>query len=72
VTRRGLVGLERCLFDEADLHGFVAVALDLLGLHHHARAGLDHGDRRHDAVGAEHLGHPDLLANDSSDHRFIP
>ncbi len=64
----GLRRLRRPLLDEPELHGLVAVALRALGLHDDARAGLEHRHRGHRAVGAEHLRHPDLLADDSSHH----
>ena len=57
----------RDLLDQADLHGVVAVLLGRLLLHHEAGTGLDDRHRDERAVLGEHLGHPDLLANDSFD-----
>ena len=49
---------------EADLHGIIAVALSVLGLHHSAGARFNHGDRYQAAVFSEDLRHADLFAHD--------
>jgi hypothetical protein len=64
--RRGDAAV-RDFLDQTDLHGVVAVLLAGLLLHHEAGSGLDDRDRDERPVLGEHLGHPDLLANDSFD-----
>ena len=51
-----------------ELHGFVAVFLRGLLLHHGAGARLDDGDRDHVAGLVEDLRHADLLADDGLFH----
>src|SRR5204863_2111666 len=71
VAAERLVDLGGLLFDEAELHGLVAVGLRGLGLQHDARAGLDEGRRRDGAVRREHLRHAELPGDDSSDHGYL-
>src|SRR5258708_32910461 len=58
------------LLDQTDLHGVVAVRRGCLPLYDEARAGLNDRHRDERSVLGEHLGHSDLLANDSFDCHF--
>src|SRR5438874_4716041 len=55
-----LVHLRGPLFDEPELHGFIAVALRVFRLEHHARARLDDGRGRDGSIGREDLRHANL------------
>ncbi len=58
---------------ERDLNRLVAVDLHRLHLDHGARAGLDHGDRRHRAaLRIEDLRHAELPSQDSLHQRSPP
>ena len=50
------------LVAEADLHGFIAVAVGGADLQDAAWTGLDHGDRDHFPGFVKYLRHPDLAA----------
>src|SRR4029078_11339752 len=52
----------RLRLDQAHLHGLVAARVPGPGLDAQAGGDLEHGDRHHRAVIAEHLGHAQLLA----------
>jgi hypothetical protein len=63
VALRRLVFLGRLRFDQAQLHGLIAVRLHRLGLDDHARAGFEHGRRLDGPVRREQLRHADFLAD---------
>src|SRR5581483_4440032 len=65
---RRLVRLRGRLFDEAELHRFVAVALRRLRLDDDARARLDHRRGMHGAIRVEDLRHAHFSADDACDH----
>src|SRR6185503_20657923 len=58
--------------DEPELYGLVAVLLGRLHLRDDARPRLQHGRRMHAAVRSEQLRHADFLADQSSDHGYLP
>src|SRR6185295_5591219 len=71
VARRRLVALRRVVFDQAQLHGLVAVRLRVLRLDDDAGAGLDHRRRMDGAVRVEDLGHAQFLAEDARDRHYL-
>ena len=54
--------------DQAELNRLIAVGLRRLGLHDHARAGLDHRRRMDRAIRVEDLGHADFFSDDACHH----
>src|SRR4029078_2489786 len=72
VTGDGLRHLRRLGFDQAELHGLVAVGLCGLALHDHAWTGLQHRRRLDGPVLGEQLRHADFSADDSGDHGYFP
>lgn len=67
VVAQGLVDLARVDLPVAELDGGVAVLLRSADPGHHARTGLDDGDRDHPVRLVEDLGHAELLAQDALD-----
>src|ERR1041384_4188165 len=65
VLALGLGQALRLLLAEADLHRRVPVLARCTLLHDRTRTGVDHGDRHELAALGEHLGHAELLADQS-------